>query len=257
MEYAYFIILTDAVRFITGPMNANYCFLKTIWRSSYVTCMLLYFDFIALTRYIFVFHLKNPSAFKDDFWIVFVNAWIKGASVIFNAAWFYQAEHQILDSYLCSGNDPTEDFKKPLKLYATTELGSLLFNLFAYARIKHHNMSKTEKGPVSRNVQLKELFLSDDVKNSMASLTTNLFSLSSICLLLLWAAYLSQVMASEVKNYTIEIYLSFLVFPVILIALFLLTYYIRHKPLRIVASVQFQDCLSHIWECLKAYKCCK
>jgi hypothetical protein len=66
----------------------------------------------------------------------FINWWITGASLIFNFAWFFKADHQIINYYLCSGVDPTEDFEKPLKLYMTAELGSLLIQILVYVRIR-------------------------------------------------------------------------------------------------------------------------
>ena len=34
------------------------------------------FDLIILTRYAYVFWLKNPAGFNDDFWVVFFNMWV-------------------------------------------------------------------------------------------------------------------------------------------------------------------------------------
>jgi hypothetical protein len=31
LEYSYFIIFTDALRFVTGPMHEKLCFAKTVW----------------------------------------------------------------------------------------------------------------------------------------------------------------------------------------------------------------------------------
>ncbi len=253
LEYILFILFTDALRFITGPMNAKYCFIKTIWRSSYVTTTMLHFDFIALTRYLFIFHLKNPFVFKDNFWIVFVNIWVRGASIIFNAAWFYQAEHQIINYYLCSGIDPTEDFKKPLKLYATTELGSILINLFVYIRIKFYKMRHQEKAQPSQ-AQQKYLFLSGDMTNSIATVTTNLLNLISLILMLLGVALLSNIPPTELYNYKNEIYYVYLVSPTLAIGVFLSAYYIRHKPLRNAALIQLRDCYSHIQEYFASLK---
>jgi hypothetical protein len=68
LEYTYFIVLTDALRFLTGPMPETVCFAKTILRSSYVTSTMICYNMIAVTKYLFIFRLKNPAAFKEDFW---------------------------------------------------------------------------------------------------------------------------------------------------------------------------------------------
>jgi hypothetical protein len=38
--------------------------------------VLLFFDGIILARYVYIFRLKNPAAFPDDFWHRFLNTWI-------------------------------------------------------------------------------------------------------------------------------------------------------------------------------------
>jgi len=111
-------------------------------------------------RYLFVFHFKNPSAFKEDFWYRFLSTWIYGASWIFNGAWFYKAEHQIINYCMCCGQDPTEDFKKPLKLYATTELCSIFINVIVYLRV-HCYKSKNHQ---SLNVNIQNNFQNIDKK---------------------------------------------------------------------------------------------
>ena len=30
--------------------------------------ILLFFDCIVVARYVYIFHLRNPAAFQDDFW---------------------------------------------------------------------------------------------------------------------------------------------------------------------------------------------
>jgi hypothetical protein len=147
IEYCVVVQLTEAIRFVYGPLSVNFCFLKTTVRSAYLTQMFLYFDVIALTRYLFIFWLKNPAAFQDDFWNVFVNLWIKGASLIFNGVWFLKAERQIINYYVCSGIDPREDFKKPINIYSVMEISSLVLNIAIYIRIKiYRNAKNTNTG---------------------------------------------------------------------------------------------------------------
>ena len=244
MEYSYFIIFTDAIRFIIGPMNLSYCFIKTIWRSYYATSSLLYFDLIAIVRYVFIFHLKNPSAFRDDFWIVFINAWIMGASLIFNFAWFYKADHQIINYYMCTGTDPTEDFKKPLKLYAAVEIGSLLVHLLVYLRIAVYKFGLAEPTKAVGMSQVKNFFLSKDDKNSIASLATNILNVVGLCLLLGAGAFFSMIPPSEMKNYSRELLFSYLVLTTLSFSIFLIAFYTNHRPLRKAALKAFGSSIS-------------
>ena len=43
--------------------------------------------------------------------------------------------HQPIKYYICTGLDPTKDFKKPVKIYGIVEIGSLAFNIFVAAKI--------------------------------------------------------------------------------------------------------------------------
>jgi hypothetical protein len=136
IEYCIVVQSTEFIRFMFGPLPKMFCFFKTIVRSAYVSQILMYYDTIAVAKYIFIFWLTNPAAFQDEFWIRFVNIWIKGASLIFNFVWFTKAEHQIINYYICSGLDPTEDFKKDLKVYGVPEIVSMLINLAIFIRIQ-------------------------------------------------------------------------------------------------------------------------
>ena len=173
-----------------------------------------------------------------------MNAWIRGASVIFNFAWFYKAEHQIFNYYMCSGADPTEDFKKPLKLYATVEVGSLLLHLLVYLRIGVYRVGLTQAAGMS---QVKNFFLSKVAENSIASLATNILNVVGLCLLLGTSAYLSKMAPSEMKNYSWQILIAYLVMPPLCFAIFIVAFYTNHRPLRKTALIAFCNCIGR-WE---------
>ncbi len=109
-------------------------------------------------------------------------------------------------------------------------------------------MSHQEKVQTSHSTRLKNLFIYDDFKNSMASLTTNLFNLGALFLILMSTAYLSKVPASELQNNRVEIDLVYVICPPIAFIVFLLTHYIRHKPLRNAAFIQLRKLCGQIYE---------
>ncbi len=47
--------------------------------------IVLFYDAITLSRYIFIFWLKNPTAVEDSFWSLFINIWIVTGCTIFAA----------------------------------------------------------------------------------------------------------------------------------------------------------------------------
>ena len=67
------------------------------------------FATIVALRYLFIFRLKNPAAFNDEFWVKFVNFWV----ILFS--WSVQLIFDIIvgvDShhiYICNGTLPPSD----------------------------------------------------------------------------------------------------------------------------------------------------
>ena len=233
IEYCCIIQTTEILRCAIGPLPQWFCFLKTILRSAYVTQTFLLFDIIALTQYLFIFWLKNPAAFHSNFWILFLNIWIRGASLIFNGVWFFKAEHQIINYYVCSGIDPTEDFKKPLKLYAVTELGSALINVFVWVRVQIYKRTSTKTEVKDQKpLNLKKLFLTEFHYESFAIFSTNMVNLLIIFFLLSGTTFLSRVKPEEMQYYQTTLYLVYLLSPFCAATMFVAVYYLRHKPLQ-------------------------
>ena len=54
--------------------------------------------------------------------------------------------HQPIKYYICTGLDPTEDFKKPIKIYGIVEIGSLVFNIFVAAKIYRFKKKDNSEG---------------------------------------------------------------------------------------------------------------
>jgi len=58
-----------------GPLPANLCLLSFTIKLAITTQGLLYLNAIILSKYLFIFWLKNPTAFHDDFWSFFYDIW--------------------------------------------------------------------------------------------------------------------------------------------------------------------------------------
>jgi len=95
---------------------------------------MLYLNAIAITRYLFIFWLKNPAAFQNEFWNVFLKRWIIAAGLISNFSWTFVAERLTINFYICSGLDPTENFKKPNGTFPFLLPATLLIYIFVFAR---------------------------------------------------------------------------------------------------------------------------
>ena len=84
----------------------------------------MFLNAIAISKFIFIFCLKNPAAVDDDFWSVFISIWSIGFSFIFNFCRFMQQRQQIIYYYICADVDPTEDQHLPEK--TNTQLEALV-----------------------------------------------------------------------------------------------------------------------------------
>ena len=89
------------------------CLFARILKSSIFIEILLFFDLMILSRYLYIFWLKNPAGFQDDFWSAFLNILVKVFSFIFMAVWHLLANHQSLGYYICCGSSPPMAFHNP------------------------------------------------------------------------------------------------------------------------------------------------
>ena len=68
-------------RYIIGPFPFVFCQLELLVKQILLTKLIVFFYFGIVVRYIFIFHAKNPTAYQDDFWSFFLNAWAYGKYV--------------------------------------------------------------------------------------------------------------------------------------------------------------------------------
>ena len=62
----------DLFLYIYRPYPVWICYIQTILRHAFVLQLLLLLDALLISRYIFIFLLKNPLNFDDKFWCSFV-----------------------------------------------------------------------------------------------------------------------------------------------------------------------------------------
>ena len=67
------VSLLDIVRYSAGPPPQIICKLQLFLRTIFKAMIVLFYDAITVSRYIFIFWLKNPTAVEDSFWNLFIN----------------------------------------------------------------------------------------------------------------------------------------------------------------------------------------
>ena len=68
-----------------------------------VSSMILFLDAIISMRYVYIFVLKNPAAFNDDFWQRFTTFWIFSCTSILTFTAFFKIRCQSLALNICDG----------------------------------------------------------------------------------------------------------------------------------------------------------
>jgi hypothetical protein len=243
IEVCFTIELTEVFRFTYGPFPKYFCFLKTIVRGAFTTQVLLYIDAVAIVRYILIFWLKNPSAFKDEFWSMFISIWIRVFCLLYTTVRYSVADRQLINYYICSGIDPTEDFKKShSKTKGIVEALSLIINIFIYLRVQVYKKSNKDKPATQKKSDfLKRVFLADLKNQSLTSFSTNIMTITIMVLMFFNITYLSGLKPEEIPNHESFLFLHYLVVPCVMSFLFVLIHYTRYEPLRRVVSNEIRN----------------
>ena len=250
IEYLLTIQTTEVVRYLWGPMPEVFCFWKTLFRAAYITQIYLYSNTIAITRYLFIFWLKNPAAFPSEFWYVFFNIWIKAVSLIINFVWFMVSEKQVIGYFICCGLDPRENFKKQQKVYKIHELIAIFITLTVLIRIKIYKMLNPDKND-PRSKMIKYRFISDINSQTIANLSTTFV----YCLLLLISMsasnFFTKLHPNDLHIYKNYMFLYYLLSPGLFLFCYASMYYIHHKPLRATIATELKTFWEDFWEDMK------
>ncbi len=178
----------DIVRYIFGPLPKVVCRINYFIKLQLTFHALLLLDFIAITRYIFIFWLKNPSAFNDEFWSVFINLW---TFVIVSILQYIQISlpgKNYTDIWICSGENPNLDPNPSYKSVAPNnaiKILSLLIHMVISIRIKYYKW-KTDVNEATHDKKSKTFWIFSLKTDSVVDVTESIlpFILFSIGLML-------------------------------------------------------------------------
>jgi hypothetical protein len=157
IEFVIFVQIPETARFLIGLLPAFVCQLYAFFRVSLVTVMLLYSDTTIITRYIFIFWLKNPAAFCDDFWCQMVSIWVHIFSLIFQAVEHFLSTKMSITYYICIGQEP--DVIGQPKLHYFIEVFTILLHIYVNTRIyffKRSNEASHNFGAI-KNSTMKDV----------------------------------------------------------------------------------------------------
>ena len=108
LELAKWLVLcqsVDIIRYIVGPFSVTFCNLHNILKLAARIQLLLLFNCMQITKYVFVFYLRNPSAVTEEFWSLSICICSSSLSIISSFVIVYLNEQQTIGFYLCSDSD--------------------------------------------------------------------------------------------------------------------------------------------------------
>jgi hypothetical protein len=114
IQYYLLLVTSDIFRFVVGPLPRNICLTLRIVKSAMFLQIFIYFDLIVISRYVYIFILKNPAGFNDEFWAFFLNICVIVLCLLGKAAYHLAVPHQFITFYFCCGSNPaTENYVSP------------------------------------------------------------------------------------------------------------------------------------------------
>lgn len=225
MEWMLVCQIGDAARYSLGPLPVFYCGFLAVVKSSVRLQVVLLTDAMFLTKYIFVFHLKNPSAVTEDFWATFINLLVSAFGNIFSTTLFFLDARKPLHFYACADIDMIPFINLPRRSYGQPEFFSFVLIIFIQARLYFHT-AKVDKHHNSIYVHSKTKSLGN-FKTTITSLVTMfLVSLSAIKI-----NSMTQLTVNEYPNY-LHMQLYQLLMPNLVAFVVTVVYYLGHPIFR-------------------------
>ena len=106
LEYFIIALPLDVARYVHGPLPETLCSFHVMLKNIMNFQTTSFCDAVTTARFLFIFYLKNPSEFQDEFWHIFVNIWIVLFGTLLQFVYVYLPGMQPISYYICAGLDP-------------------------------------------------------------------------------------------------------------------------------------------------------
>ena len=215
----------DIIRYSFGPLPTSVCSFVSIYKASVRFQVQLIFVAMYVTKYIFVLHLKNPSAITEDFWSIFINLLIHGCSNIFNVAIFVLDERKPVNFYTCADLDMAPVVNLPKRSYGIAELISLVIIVLVQARIYFFKKKLNDS---------HQVYCMRPKHNSLESFISTLVPIVTLGIMVLYTKKINSASHLEVNSFPNNLHMQIyqLLVPNLVSLILTLTYYIQHHVMR-------------------------
>ena len=195
----------EILRFSSGPLPSGLCCFKVSLKFFLVCSMALGLDAVAITRHVYIFWLKNPAAFKDEFWHRFAAIWITACSGILTVVGFAGTDCKSLAFRVCNGSGiVTNEQDLPSVLLGVAITTSIALHVVVKVRVWIYE-SKAKVFPETGLVSYKSTFIKEMKKTELSSFVANL-----VCFFIMASAVASSVRMKTITTENLNLYPNYL-----------------------------------------------
>jgi hypothetical protein len=237
--YLFGVQLIDMFRYVFGPLPEVVCFYHHVLKNAFSQQLMIILNLIVIFRYIFIFWLKNPAAFQDQFWHFFLLIWMSGFSFVSQWVFAYFPGTQSLNYYVCLGISPAESSEvfspKQNHLMRLFQFWTIALLFFMYIRIEKFRIKGSNLSNSYNCSNLDNKFFASILMYSFCTVFVLV-----IVLLILKINSMDPKTANFYPNY---LYFNFfhLLAPVALSLLVTVLYYIKHPEMLNILKIELNE----------------
>ena len=204
------IIISDVLmeiifiyRYTFGELHELICHLEFFVRPGSVMITIFILDAMCIVRYIFIFHLKNPTVAQDDFWRLFLVIWMSSCTIVTHVVFVLSSGNYPNFFYICLGKYPARQHEF-IDQNNWALIGLLIFSLLAhfYVGVRYliYRCIEQQQSTGSFSQQQEVTFVKVN-QQSLGRFATNISAI-------LYVAIIS-VVPNRINNADIEIFDSY------------------------------------------------
>jgi hypothetical protein len=245
--YLFLVHLPDLLRYTYGPLPEVVCFYHLVFKNAFSLQLLIILNLIVIFQYIFIFWLKNPAAFQDEFWHFFLVIWMSGFSFVSQWTFAFFPGTQSLNYYVCLGMYPPESSvsfsPKQNHLMRLFQICTVTLHFFMYIRIEKFR----RKGSTSVNCSSwsKNHILYNLDNKFFASVFMYFLHAFNVIVSIILNVKINSVDPKTTNFYPNYLYFNFyhLLAPVALSLPFVVVYYIKHHEMFKILKTELKELL--------------
>ncbi len=175
--------IPELMRYIFGPLPIVVCIFHLWIKNVTFLIAMLFYDGILLTNYLFIFWLKNPSAFKDDFWNNFFNKWVICFGTVSQLIFLMMPGNQPLNFFLCSGMNPKIQYQTKVNYTMVfVQVGSIALHIVLSIKIQLFKRKVAKMEQLNDFTQNKQIFLFNIEKDTLVGFAVNFVNVALFAL---------------------------------------------------------------------------